>query len=123
MRITKKEFNQIEKKLEKNRVCRPRQTSPIHQDNLQNDKRNEELRLLYETWQCAKRALHYLQSTRGDLFLGRSRFELWTQIFGKSRAADESNVYKGCEDALNRIAFYDDKQNEMFRKPFCEDNH
>ena len=67
----------------------------------------------------AVQALRYLQMFDGALFLGQDPFELEIKIVGKS-SADGSNVYKGIEDGLNQVAWFDDKQNVYFRKEFCK---
>jgi hypothetical protein len=50
----------------------------------------------------------------GDLFLGRADFILSIAVAGEIKA-DGSNVYKGIEDALNQVAYKDDKQNQFFK--------
>lgn len=73
-----------------------------------------------QAYHAAAEALSHLQGTDGALFLGRTLFDLRIEIHGETQA-DGANVYKGIEDALNRIAWFDDKQNVHFRADkFCE---
>jgi len=69
-----------------------------------------------QAYEQAIQTICHVQSTCGDLFLRRSRFKLWTKFIcnGKARRSDGSNIYKGVEDALNKVAYFDDKQNITF---------
>ena len=65
----------------------------------------------HSTYIRALEILRDLQSTGGSMFLGQDTFELEIQKLRHS-TTDKTNVYKGCEDGLNKIAYGDDKQRE-----------
>ena len=91
-----------------------RKSSPIHKD----DKKAG----IEQAYNSAMETLHNLQGAGGSLLFRKDNFLLWSRIHGKTRA-DGSNIYKGIEDSLNRILFYDDQQNKTFElgpKELCE---
>ncbi len=90
------------------RVRSPRR-SPV-------DNHNEQDEELEKAYAQAVQTLCHLKSTRGALFLGCSRFLFWPQYIGKVRKADGTNVLKGCEDALNNLAWEDDIQNDTIEQ-------
>lgn len=104
MRISKKKYERIIKK--KPDVYSASESCTVYQDNKKSD-----INAAYNT---AVQTLRHIQSSGGSLFLGRSRFILWFNVSGAKRRADGSNIYKGIEDALNKIAYYDDIQNQTF---------
>lgn len=87
------------------RVCGSRRSSRF-QDN-------DTLRTAYKS---ALDVLHDLQSDSGTLFLGSAPFRAQVQLLADIRG-DQTNVQKGCEDALNGIAWKDDKQNRFLSDP------
>jgi len=105
-KLTKEQY-----KREINRVRSTGKTSAVHKSDTQ--------AAIEQAYDTAVQTLRDLQSFNGDLFLGRVPFDLKITIHGQS-TADGTNVYKGIEDALNKLAWYDDQQNQHFRQGFCE---
>jgi len=100
------EFKQFTgKSNKKTKIHNSRNASAIHKSNQIDD-----------AYKQAVETLHYLQSSGGSLFLADSRFLLWVKAAGKRGRSDGVNIYKGVEDALNKIAYRDDFQNETFRQ-------
>lgn len=94
------------------RVHSSRKASPIH--------KSDKDAALEQAYNTAVQTLCDLQGFNGYMLLGSAPFDLEIGIHGKSNA-DGSNVYKGVEDALNKIAWRDDKQNVHFNaKKLCE---
>lgn len=93
------------------RISNTRKASAVHKGDKES--------VLEQEYNKAVQTLRYLQMFDGALFLGQDPFELEIKIVGKS-SADGSNIYKGIEDGLNQVAWFDDKQNVYFRKEFCE---
>ena len=77
---------------------------------------------LHAAYITALETIHNLQSTGGSLFLGDARFKMQAEILTEIKG-DHTNIQKGCEDALNKIAWFDDQQNRYLdeRPPWCED--
>ena len=70
---------------------------------------------LESVYNTAVQTLRDLRGFNGDLFLGRARFKLKIGLGTEKKGpADQPNVYKGIEDGLNRIAWYDDQQNKIW---------
>ena len=67
---------------------------------------------IQSAYKQALATLRHLQSTGGTLLFGRDLFKFQVQVLGAIKG-DHTNVQKGCEDALNRIAWDDDKQNRF----------
>jgi len=85
----------------KNILSRSRCTSRIQNDDS-----------LQSTYKQALETLRMLQSTGGSLFCGSDLFKFQAQVLGEIKG-DHTNIQKGCEDALNGIAWKDDKQNRF----------
>ena len=103
IRLTKNEYDKLTKK---NRVHRTRKARTIHAGHKEAD--------IERAYHTAVQTLRDLQVYSGSLFLGRSTFTLWPKIVSDGQS-DGANVYKGIEDGLNKVAYYDDKQNITFK--------
>ena len=102
IKLTEKEYKNLKKKRD---YPDPRKT-----------KRIQNRHKIYAAYKSSLAILRDLQSDRGAAFLGRSPFRLQVHVIGNP-LGDETNIQKGCEDALNRIAYLDDKQNRYLSEP------
>lgn len=111
IRLTKNDYDKLTKK---NRVHNTRKARAIHAGHTEAD--------IDGAYHTAVQTLRDLQVYNGSLFLGRSKFTLWPKIVSDGQS-DGANVYKGIEDGLNKIAYYDDKQNITFKRAcLCSDS-
>jgi hypothetical protein len=108
VRLSEKEWKALQKK--SNKIQGTGKTGAIH--------KSDQEAIIEREHNVAVQTLRNLQMFGGDLFLGRNDFDLDISIHGKTKA-DDSNVYKGVEDSLNKVAYRDDKQNRHFRRKFC----
>lgn len=99
LRLSKKQFDEISNR-------HPRPTKRI-QNNDQID----------DAYKQALEVLHHLQSCGGSLLFGCNPFRFQVQVISPNASCDHTNIQKGCEDALNRIAWQDDKQNRYLSEP------
>lgn len=100
--LTEKEFKNLKKK-------------SGHTDKRET-KRIQNRDKIFSEYKCALAILRDLQSDRGAAFLGHSLFRLQVHVI-EDPGGDETNVQKGCEDALNRVAYFDDQQNRYLSEP------
>ena len=110
IRLTKNEYNKLTKK---DRVHNPRKARALHTGHTDAD--------FERAYNTAVQTLRDLQVHCGALFLGRAAFTLWPKIVSDGQS-DGANVYKGIEDGLNKVAYYDDKQNITFKRACICDN-
>lgn len=106
----------IFKKMERMNIDEYKKSVGIHNSRGSSSiHKNNEKPSIESAYDTAIQTLRDLQSFNGDLFLGRSRFKLKIGLGTENKSsADHTNVYKGIEDSLNNIAWYDDKQNKIW---------
>jgi hypothetical protein len=87
------------------KIIDTRNPSSIHKDNALDD-----------AYKSALATLDDLKNSDVSPFLGDTKFLMWMLFIGIHKG-DDLNLYKGIEDAFNKVLYIDDRQNVIFSLP------
>lgn len=123
LNLSETEFKELKKhRHSRNTISNTGKPRSLHKNHKTHATKTSEQKLariadLHGQYLSAVDEIHFIQTAINKTAFGSHPILLWTERLDDSRA-DDSNVFKAVEDALQGVAYDNDSQVETFRRPF-----